>query len=81
MLKIARQFNITTLVENDEMLSDFLEYRGVDIVSEHVEDMLIDTDNAVTFLTLGCQIEIDKFDELVTGLKELFKDQQAVIAY
>lgn len=79
MLDINRRFKITTGVENDEMLSDFLTYFGVVIEWERYIAPYLDGD--ATRMMLECSIEESRFDELVEKLRELFKDVWAVIAY
>lgn len=81
MLKIKKRFSIITKVENDEMLSDYLEL-GTDatIEREHYTECSWTEDGDV-LITLDCTIDADKFDDLVEGLKKLFKDQKAIVAY
>lgn len=85
MLEIAKEFKIITNVENDEMLSDFLEYHKVIIEQEHyhhISDVYATfVDDDAMMIVLDCRVRIDKFNDLVEELKNLFKDQRAIIAY
>lgn len=81
MLKITKRFSITTNIENDEMLSDYLELATDAVIEqEHYTEYSWLEDGDV-LITLDCRIDSDKFDDLVEGLKKLFKDQKAIIAY
>ena len=81
MLQIDKRFFITTKIENHEMLCDYLEL-ATDAVIEgyRYNDYSWDT-YELSLVTLECVIDSDKFDQLVEGLKRLFKDQKAIISY
>ena len=80
MLHVFKQFKIITNAINDEMLSDFLEFNRVEVEQEHYTEYPWLNDDEV-MMTLDCRVNVDKFDKLVKGLKNLFKDQEAIITY